>query len=1065
MNVFATASDYFYDSVSVPLDGITGATAYMYLRTIGGGTFYTRQGDFSINETNDGNGYIVLQSLTAAGGSGQTTVADFSSDGFKRLMYTDSSFVGSEAGPSDPVMIAVYSVDKDTPAGDYTVSISNALMVGGTSGFDGEHLPTMNATIHVTRTDTPAVKPNQVVTFRDSENNPITEITKHYGDADFTITKSVTTGDGAISEYHPDDDGSGTVAHTIPDSDTVGVGEPGDVEICAWVAETEDYAATRSCYTVHVLKRPLDITGATIADKTYDGTSTAIVTGVTFEDRALSNEEYTATASFDDENAGENKDVHVSVNLAGSAANHYVLNASNYNTTKTISPYTLDREHMSIVGGSTKSFAPGGVEPEVIVTANIHGGLSTLVPGTDYELEYHNNDRVGAATISVTGKGNFTAGADPIMLEFNIEPRGFNTGNMTAPSSIVEDHILAPNEISLSVDGTTLVRCADDGDPDCDYILEISGNDGVVGHTVHVVANGRNNYTGMAMKDINVVAKLPQTVTIGDVTGTTINKTYGDVNFTYSATSDGDGAISYVSSNTAVAAVDPASGAVTIQGVGEADITATAAETATYAEGSASYHLVVVKKTILISSVTVVNKVYDGTTNATVTNAVLSDDDLLVDDGFSISAAHFTSANAGSYTDVYVQITLDDDAYLYYQFAGGLKVAETTGSAVISPFTLGADNATAVLSATEFSYTGEAKEPSVTVTVDLDGNSSKETTLVFNTDYTISYDNNVNAGPATATITGTGNYTASLPALAFSINPAVITDVVATAPAQTYTGGALEPVITVTGTVNGSSMTFTTDDYMVGDHEAFINAGDHTFTVGSKEGTNYNIPVTSGTFTINKAASSEPSEMTSSLSAEVGKTLADLGTLSEGFAWTDPTALITAGMNNYPATYTKNGDATNYTTIDVSVPVLGYTEQYDVAKGDGQEHIIGEDGAVEFEINAEYDLFETGGSVYVDSELVDDADYDSRSGSTIISLKKEYVDSLGLGEHKVSVLFNNGGVAKTKFVNINPSHNEPAAADTGVFTGVTGGAVATGLVAVVICPLISFAYVAIKRNK
>ncbi|MBQ1485054.1 MAG: Ig-like domain-containing protein [Muribaculaceae bacterium] len=51
----------------------------------------------------------------------------------------------------------------------------------------------------------------------------------------------------------------------------------------------------------------------------------------------------------------------------------------------------------------------------------------------------------------------------------------------------------------------------------------------------------------------------------------------------------------------------------------------------------------------------------------------------------------------------------------------------------------------------DMTYTGKALKPAVTVT---DGS----TPLVLGTDYTVSYSNNVNAGKATVTITGIGNY-------------------------------------------------------------------------------------------------------------------------------------------------------------------------------------------------------------------------------------------------------------------------------------------------------------------
>ncbi len=81
----------------------------------------------------------------------------------------------------------------------------------------------------------------------------------------------------------------------------------------------------------------------------------------------------------------------------------------------------------------------------------------------------------------------------------------------------------------------------------------------------------------------------------------TVNKKYGNSDFTVSAICTvGDGAITYSSSNPNVATVDN-SGKVTIIGVGTTTITATAAETNTYASAAASYSLNVAKGSQVLS--------------------------------------------------------------------------------------------------------------------------------------------------------------------------------------------------------------------------------------------------------------------------------------------------------------------------------------------------------------------------------------------------------------------------------------------------------------------------------
>ena len=51
----------------------------------------------------------------------------------------------------------------------------------------------------------------------------------------------------------------------------------------------------------------------------------------------------------------------------------------------------------------------------------------------------------------------------------------------------------------------------------------------------------------------------------------------------------------------------------------------------------------------------------------------------------------------------------------------------------------------------------------------------------------------------------------------------------------------------------------------------------------------------------------------------------------------------------------------------------------------------------------------------IDDALLDAKNYQAESGSTVIILNKEYVDTLSIGEHTIKVEFNDGGSATTKF--------------------------------------------------
>ena len=110
------------------------------------------------------------------------------------------------------------------------------------------------------------------------------------------------------------------------------------------------------------------------------------------------------------------------------------------------------------------------------------------------------------------------------------------------------------------------------------------------------------------------------------------------------------------------------------------------------------------------------------------------------------------------------------------------------------------------------------------------------------------------------------------------------------------------------------------------------------------------------------------------------------------------------------------GDTLKLTNITSNINLEVVVEKivYEVTEGANQEYIITKDSEAKFKINADFRMFD-GGKVYVDDELVDPNNYTAESGSTIITLKKEYVDTLSVGKHTLKVLFNDGGQATTIF--------------------------------------------------
>ena len=90
-------------------------------------------------------------------------------------------------------------------------------------------------------------------------------------------------------------------------------------------------------------------------------------------------------------------------------------------------------------------------------------------------------------------------------------------------------------------------------------------------------------------------------------------------------------------------------------------------------------------------------------------------------------------------------------------------------------------------------------------------------------------------------------------------------------------------------------------------------------------------------------------------------------------------------------------------------------KEYKFVEGVNQTYTIGESNNATFRVDAEYNLFENGGKVYIDEALVDSKNYTSKSGSTIITLTDAYLKTLSVGEHTLKVAFTDGGNVTTKF--------------------------------------------------
>ena len=113
---------------------------------------------------------------------------------------------------------------------------------------------------------------------------------------------------------------------------------------------------------------------------------------------------------------------------------------------------------------------------------------------------------------------------------------------------------------------------------------------------------------------------------------------------------------------------------------------------------------------------------------------------------------------------------------------------------------------------------------------------------------------------------------------------------------------------------------------------------------------------------------------------------------------------------------TMVGDKLTLTNITTNTELEVVVEKiiYEVTEGDNQKYTITKNTEAKFKIDADYRLFE--GKVYIDNVLVDSENYTSESGSTVITFKQSYIDTLSVGQHTLKVVFSDGGEATTKFI-------------------------------------------------
>ena len=215
------------------------------------------------------------------------------------------------------------------------------------------------------------------------------------------------------------------------------------------------------------------------------------------------------------------------------------------------------------------------------------------------------------------------------------------------------------------------------------------------------------------------------------------------------------------------------------------------------------------------------------------------------------------------------------------------------------------------------------------------------------------------------------------------------------------------------------------------------NAGSYKVILAVAEGTNYRAKeIQAGILTIDKAdltvedvteffEYTKTGEQTINIanlvpgarSYALGTAAGDLGVLSEAISIDATTGLmkftlsaLTKGNIDNKVTVPVTITSENYKDVTVNV-IIYISPEYRIIDGANSSWTQNTDGTVVIRGNGEFSRFH---AVKVDGKVIDPANYEKKEGSTIITLKAEYLKTLATGSHTFAIVWNNG-IAGTNF--------------------------------------------------
>lgn len=380
---------------------------------------------------------------------------------------------------------------------------------------------------------------------------------------------------------------------------------------------------------VSIGKKPLTITGVTVAPKPYDGTTNADISSVTFDNVTLNRgTDYTVTASFDDAGVGNGKNVTATVTLTEQTAKNYALEQSSFPTTgsitKAAAPDFTKETALTIVNGHEKTYTVTLPALPTLETPKAYGALT-------YEIgEIKLND------------GYYTSGAK------------VENGELTLP--------IQKNDV------------------------ETTGSVGTV--TVVIKSINYKDFTlTVKVSAVNQIKPVPD----GTITATPI--TYGNELSASTITGTMQDPVTGVAVNGTFTWDTPAVKLNAGSHNAKWTFTPDKSYGGKYTTNTGTATVTVNPKAVTVSGITANDKVYDGTTNAGLDYSAVTLGGVLENDTLTVTATGtMESADVGEKKVTISNLTLGGDSAANYVLAESGNQTETTATITAKEVTVTPDN-------------------------------------------------------------------------------------------------------------------------------------------------------------------------------------------------------------------------------------------------------------------------------------------------------------------------------------------------------------------------------------